>query len=240
MLDAISTLFPFLDNEKKRKSWVKKQLEAIPQGENILDAGAGECQYKHLCNHLKYVSQDFCSYDGKGNDEGLQTRTWDTSQVDITCDIEHIPLEDSSYDNILCTEVIEHIPHPDRAIKEFSRILKQNVRLILTAPFCSQTHFAPYHYHTGFNSYWYEKILQEYGFTIMECSYNGNFFDYICQELVRIPLVIKKYSPLSYLGFTFYLLIIPLVMLLTAVSRLAPGTERQLCFGYHIIAKKTI
>lgn len=54
-------------NKETREEWLKKTLPAIPSDSRILDAGAGELQYKEFCNHLEYVSQDFRKYDGKGD-----------------------------------------------------------------------------------------------------------------------------------------------------------------------------
>lgn len=109
----------------QRDKWVREHLKNISEGESILDCGAGEQRYRSDCKHLKYKSQDFCEYDGKAV-AGLDTNgEWDTSKIDIVSDIIDIPVEDKSYDNILCTEVLEHIKHPELAIKEFSRILKE-------------------------------------------------------------------------------------------------------------------
>jgi len=234
----IYSFFPFIRSGQVREIWVAEQLKNIPENENILDAGAGECRYKKYCSHLKYTSQDFGEYDGKGDNVGLQTKHWDNSSLDIVSDIISIPVKDKSFNNILCTEVIEHISKPDLAIKEFSRILKKGGRLVITAPFCSLTHFAPFHFYTGFNIYWYKKILEEYGFEIIEHFANGNYFDFISQELLRMPLVIKKYSHISYLGYLLYLVTVPLVLILVLVSKFSKKSEQQLCFGYHILAKK--
>jgi hypothetical protein len=76
-----------LANASTRDAWVAKMLATVPVGSRLLDAGAGECQYKRHCGHLRYVSQDFSKYDGTGNREGLQTGTWDTSSIDIVGDI---------------------------------------------------------------------------------------------------------------------------------------------------------
>ena len=65
---------------------------------------------------------------------------------------------------------------------------------MLTAPFCSLTHFVPYHYTTGFNKYWFNWVLDKYGFEIESISSNGNYFEYIAQELRRLEGVINYYS----------------------------------------------
>lgn len=181
-------------NEAQRKAWVKKTLGQIPAGSRILDAGAGQCQFREFCSHLDYVAQDFTKYDGQGDAKGLHMGSWDYSKIDIASDITAIPVADASFDAVMCTEVFEHLPDPVAAIREFSRLLRPGGHLVLTAPFCSLTHFAPYHFYTGFNRYFYERYLTEYGFVIDELTENGNFFEFLAQEIHRIPDVSKKYS----------------------------------------------
>ncbi len=180
-------------NQPNREVWLEQTLKKIPPGSRILDAGAGELQYKKFCSHLKYVSQDFGQYDGKGDAVGLQMDTWDQTKLDIVCDITAIPEPDASFDAIMCIEVFEHLPNPLLALKEFSRLLRRGGYLIITAPFCSLTHMAPYHFYSGFNRYFYETNLATYGFEIMELQANGNFFEYMAQEIRRIPYVAQYY-----------------------------------------------
>ena len=156
------------ENLLNRQRWVKKTLLNVPEGSRILDAGAGEQQYKQYCSHLNYVSQDFNEYDGHGDSVGLQTGVWDVSEIDIVSDILEIPEKDGSFDTIICTEVFEHIPDPTGALVEFNRLLRPGGVLILTAPFASLTHFAPYHFATGFSKYWYEHHFPKAGFAIFK------------------------------------------------------------------------
>lgn len=225
-------------NEKIRIVWVKEQIKKIPKGQTIIDVGAGEGRYRKYCGHLKYMSQDFNQYSGEGDGIGLQTGRWDTAKIDIISDITSIPVKNSSYDNVLCTEVLEHVPNPHQAIEEISRILKRKGKLILTAPFCSQTHFSPYFFMTGFSPNWYREVLTNNGFKITKMQANGNYFDYICQELIRLPRVADKYSLLNKLSYLLYIFTIPLVIIFSIISKLSKGSEKQLCFGWQIVAIK--
>ena len=180
-------------NAATRDAWVAQALAALPPGARLLDAGAGECQYKKHCGHLKYVAQDIAVYDGKG-DAGLQTGSWDFSQIDIVSDILKIPEPDASFDAVLCTEVLEHLPDPVRALDEMARLLRPGGMFVITAPFWSLTHFAPYHYATGFNRYFYESHLERLGFDIVEMTPNGNFFECVGQELRRVTDMAQRFA----------------------------------------------
>jgi SAM-dependent methyltransferase len=230
-------------NEANRIAWVKKILRELPPGLRLLDAGCGEQPFRIFCSHLDYVSQDFARYDGKGDGAGFQTGTWDYGchPLDLTCDITSIPESDGSFDVILCTEVLEHVPDPVKALREFSRLLKPQGKLIVTAPFCSLAHFTPYHFSTGFNRYWYEANLAALGFTIVETSPNGHFYEYLAQELRRLPSITKRFCPppayLLYL-IAHLLLVFPLLVVLNVLSRFESGSSSVLCFGYHVIAQR--
>lgn len=237
----IKKMFPWITigtfNLFNREIWLKNTLMKIPSGSRILDAGAGEQAYKRFCQHLNYVAQDFAKYDGKGDNAGIQTGSWDQTDLDIISDITAIPEPDGSFDSIMCVEVFEHLPDPIKAVKEFSRLLKSNGHLILTAPFCSLTHFAPYHFGTGFSKYFYEVNLKQHGFEILELQANGNYFQYIAQEIRRIPVVSQKYSK-SKPNIFEKLFLLSILMMLDKFSRKDNGSSELLCFGYHILAKK--
>ena len=223
-------------NESVRVQWIEETLKKIPRGLTILDAGAGESQFKKYCAHLKYIAQDFAQYDGTG-DTGLQTGKWDNSKLDIVSDIVSIPLPDHSVDAIMCTEVLEHIPDPVAAVKEFARLIKPGGYLLITAPFASLTHFAPYHFATGLSRFFYEKHLPENGFIIKDLNLNGNFFEYVAQENRRIKRVAEKYSNRR-LNFFEKIIIHLNLYILQNLSKRDKGSSELLCYGVHVFAIK--
>lgn len=227
------------DNKKERDEWIAKTLRSLPAGIRILDAGAGQLANKKFCTHLDYVSQDFCEYNGEGDSAGLQTQEWDTSKIDIVSDIAHIPEPDASYDAILCSEVLEHVTDPAIVLQELARLLKPGGTLILTAPFCSLTHFAPYHFSTGFNRYYYQHHLDKMGFEVNELTTNGNYFKYVAQEMHRLKSTADRYSGKKLNIFDR----LAQLLILNACKRFSQsdtGSGELLCFGYHVIATKKI
>jgi len=223
-------------NESVRVKWIEETLKKIPQGLTLLDAGAGESQFKKFCGHLKYIAQDFGQYTGEG-ETGLQTGTWDNTKLDIVSDITSIPLPDHSVDAIMCTEVLEHVPHPIAAIQEFGRLVKPGGYLLLTAPFASLTHFAPYHFASGFSRYFYEKYLPENNFEITELQLNGNFFEYIAQENRRIKYVADKFAGKKINIFEKIIIHLNLLVL-QSLSKRDKGSSELLCYGIHVFARK--
>jgi len=227
-----------IDNEDTRELWLERTLAAIPKDSRILDAGAGTQRYAKFCKHLIYVSQDFGKYDGEGDASGLQMGDFDYGKLDIVSDITAIPEANLSFDAIMCVEVFEHIPDPIQAVKEFSRLLKPGGDLVITAPFCSLTHFSPYHFSTGFNKYWYEKHLLDHNFIISEITPNGNFFEFVAQELYRISSVSKQYAK-SKPRLIEQLCIYILLRMLLRFSKRDDYSSELLCYGYHVLARKS-
>lgn len=223
-------------NESTRVEWIEKTLKKIPAGLTILDAGAGESQFKKFCNHLNYVAQDFGKYEGTG-EVGLQTGTWDNSKLDIVSDITNIPRPDASFDAIMCTEVLEHVPDPVAALKELNRLLRPGGYLLITAPFASLTHFAPYHFATGFNQFFYDHHLSQWGYNILDKQMNGNYFEYLAQEVRRIKRMAKEYAgtKVNLIDKIIYHL---LLLRLQNFSSKDKGSSEMLCYGIHIFGQR--
>jgi ubiquinone/menaquinone biosynthesis C-methylase UbiE len=225
-----------LANEAARAEWVRVQLESLKPGLKLLDAGAGERQYHKYCGHLEYTSQDSECYVPDDKGAGLQMPKWNYDSIDIRCDIIKIPRPDRSFDAILCTEVLEHIPNAVPAIVEFSRLLKPGGILLLTAPFCSLTHFAPFHYSTGFSKFFYEYHLGAHGFRIESISPNGNYFDYLRQEVLRLSSVAQQYAGVGKRSLRERIITKLFAKHLEKLSEQDTGSSELLAYGFHVRA----
>lgn len=178
-----------LNNQISRDIWVREKLQQQPYGNRILDVGSGSQRYRDNCYHLEYFAHDFkeFSFDSKksftgdnGGDDGYQY-----GDMDYCSDILDIPVENESFDIILCTEVFEHIPRPIEALREVNRILRRDGLLVLTAPTNSLRHFDPFYFYSGFSDNWYKQILKDEGFKIIELTQIGDYYSWMSVELLR-------------------------------------------------------
>lgn len=99
----------------------------------LLDVGCGLKPYEKFFTPFvkKYLGMEYSETSGyRGN------------TADFCGDAMQMPVADESFDTILCTEVLEHVPDPELVITEFSRILRPGGTIILTAPFFYPVHDA--------------------------------------------------------------------------------------------------
>tara|TARA_X000000950_G_C13915358_1_gene660751 strand:- start:5144 stop:5860 length:717 start_codon:yes stop_codon:yes gene_type:complete len=166
---------------KNRISWAQMVASSIENDSIVLDVGAGTCLFKENFKHCKYLSQDF-----------IQLKDQPYGDIDIVSDITSIPLKDDYADVVFCTEVLEHLPEPIKAIKEFHRLLKSKGKLIITAPLGSGQHQKPFHFYGGYTRFFYEKFLNEIGFEIEVIENNGSIYGHIIEKIWRTSENVSK------------------------------------------------
>lgn len=166
-------------NIGSRNKWVADRALSVPRGARVLDVGAGTAPYRSLFEHCQYETQDFVKYDGFRGSEGQY------ADIDYVSDITDIPVADATFDVVLCTEVLEHVPRPIEALREMVRITKPGGRLLLTAPLGSGLHQEPFHFYGGYTDHWYRKFLTEFGCEVISIEPNHGFFAHLGQECAR-------------------------------------------------------
>lgn len=223
-------------NTERRREWVARLAASLPAGSRVLDVGAGVGQYRHFFSHCDYRAHDF----------GLEPATaGQYTALDYQSDITAIPVSDGSFDAVLCTEVLEHVPEPIAAVREMARILRPEGRLMISAPLGSHLHQEPYHFYGGYTPYWYERFLPAAGCEVQSIEANGGFFSFFGQEAQRFSAYLRP-SQTRHLGLArssllsvVWLITLPACEILPALGALDRlGLERIATVGYHVVAVK--
>ena len=84
--------------------------------------------------------------------------------VGIVGDGQRLPVRSEVFDLVLCTEMLEHVVEPQRAIDEMYRVLKPGGVLLLTTRFLFPIHDAPHDYFR-FTKYGLRHLLRRFEIT---------------------------------------------------------------------------
>jgi SAM-dependent methyltransferase len=232
-LSPLKKIYRTLNNQYERDEFVISEIKKIPNNKLILDAGCGSQRYRQYCAHIEYKAQDFGQYknddkkmlgtDGVGGRDGYKY-----GDLDYVGNIWEIKENDQTFDVILCTEVFEHIPYPIETLKEFSRLLKPNGKLILTAPSNCLRHMDPYFFYTGFTDRWFERFLEESGLKLEFISAVGDYYSWLAVEMARTASLNSIFAKLALApAFLYYY-----------NKQKNRESIDTMCMGYHIVATK--
>ena len=97
-----------------------------------LDAGAGRSSYESV---LRNKAQEYYSID-------IQKRP----VLSVQGSVLKLPVRNGSIDTVFCSQVLEHVPEPETALREFYLCLKPGGILLLTAPHLAYLHNEPHDY----------------------------------------------------------------------------------------------
>lgn len=126
-------------SKNSSRDWLEKELRAfaatLPSDSMVLDAGAGDQVYAPIFYRQRYESADFVKVD-----KPYKTPTYQ-------CDLTEIPVDDSRYDAVIFTQVMEHLPDPLSVLKELYRVMKPGAQLFYTGPLWYEEHEIPYDFY---------------------------------------------------------------------------------------------
>ncbi len=161
-------------------------------------------------------------------------------RADVQADAETLPFTSNQADLVLCTEVLEHLPEPRRALAEMNRVLVPNGYLVLTVPLLWGEHHGVDYYR------WTEaglrKILQRAGFEIVILKRRGGIFSMLGCFITRVPTQVfgqlkDQRCWLVKAVYVFcWLLTIPIPWLLALFDRL--DQDRSFVVGYSVLCQK--
>ena len=146
MLDAIGL------TRKITRPRLSAFLQRYASDKRVLDVGCGAAGYRTFFPQLTT----------------LDLKPREGAKVDIIADAHDLSqIPDVSFDVVLCTEVLEHLHTPPKAIAEFRRVLKPGGLLLLSTRFIFPLHDVPGDYFR-FTKYGLRHLLTD--FEILELT----------------------------------------------------------------------
>jgi SAM-dependent methyltransferase len=141
----------------------------LEDGARVLDVGAGEQPYRELFGHVDYVTSDWAHSVHPG-----------ARRVDIVAPADDLPVDEGTFDAVICTQVLEHVAEPADVIAELFRVLRPGGRLYITVPLTWEEHEAPYDFYR-YTRFGLEHLLGGAGFQDISVSPRNDAFTTIAQ-----------------------------------------------------------
>lgn len=200
-----------------------KYLEKYSSSGKTLDIGCGGSPYKKFFPNRTAV--DIVNHEG----------------VDVVADVHNLGMfKDAEFENVLCTEALEHFYNPFLALSELKRVLKTGGLLILSTRFIFPLHEVPNDYYR-FTEYGLKYLLRD--FEILEFKNDGGTIGtlgiifqrigYQCDTLWLKPLKL------------FWFILAKIIVLFSFILTREYGEINQknvinniMTSGYYIVAKK--
>ncbi len=154
------------------------------------------------------------SHDGLDVDR----RSHDVRYVASATDMSPVP--DASYDTVLCTEVLEHVDEPWRAVREMARVLRPGGTLVLSVPFLARLHEEPRDFFR-YTSHGIRNMLEGAGFAVLSLESHGSVGSFLGHQVSSILL-----------GLTWHIPVVRwLVFAVNALAVVAPARLLDLVLG---------
>jgi SAM-dependent methyltransferase len=129
--------------EVEKLQGVLDSFLAVREKVRVLEAGCGSMSYLDFRDKAYVAGLDLSERQLERNDS-LDER--------ILGDVESYPLPVREFDIIVCWNVLEHVPHPNRALRNFANAIRDDGIVILAIPNVRSikglvTKFTPYRFH---------------------------------------------------------------------------------------------
>ena len=138
----------------------------VTQGKRIADIGCGEQPFR---SPIELAGGRYWGIDMEQNTLGT---------VDVLATAAQAPFSDGSFDLVLCTEVLEHVPDAAAALRELSRIVKVAGLVVCSVPFLYPLHEEPHDY-SRLTVHHFRNVAERNGLEIIELRKLGTELEVI-------------------------------------------------------------
>jgi SAM-dependent methyltransferase len=191
---------------------------SLPAGARVLDAGAGEGNYRGYFTAQRYI----------GLDLGVGDAAWDYSGLDVVGNLAALPFPAGAFDASLNVVTLEHVREPAQVVTEIARTLVPGGRFLLIAPHEWEEHQQPHDYYR-YTRYGLGYLLQQAGFDAIEIRPVGGFFRLLSRRLFNALQFFP--GPLMILAAFFFVPPALVLPLLDPLDRRQNFTLGYICFA---------
>jgi SAM-dependent methyltransferase len=193
----------------------------------LLDLGCGKVPlYQAYKDHIK---ENICV--------DWENTRHKNEYLDFNCDLtKQLPFKNDEFDTIILSDVLEHIPQPEKLWKELFRILSNKGKLIMNVPFFYCLHELPHDYYR-YTEYALKKFVRDSGLNLVQFSCIGGspevFADILSKHLQFIP----------FMGVPLSICIQYMTKIFIQTSfgkKVSEKTSEAFPFGYFLIAEKRL
>ena len=158
--------------------WLQRSMSmlAAHAAGRLLDVGVGERPHGQVFERriTRYIGLEYPPMA-----DNLSPGIWTMLErvrgiIDVWGDGGALPFRDQSFDTLLSLEVLEHVPEPDKLVREFVRVLRPGGKLLVTVPFAAPLHQLPFDFQR-FTEPGIRALLERHGLVIEVLEPRGNF-----------------------------------------------------------------
>jgi SAM-dependent methyltransferase len=148
------TLNQRADSQEMMKAMM---LQYLSPSMTLYDVGCGEKPF------ASFLKGKVAKHIGVDIDYGF----YDKNYIDVIGSADNLPIPDGSADAILSSQVIEHLPNPEKSFAEAARVLKPGGLLFLSYPYLYPIHAPPYDF-ARLSRYALDTMLEAHGLELVE------------------------------------------------------------------------
>lgn len=187
---------------------------ALADGSRVLDAGAGEGQYRDRFRQHRYAAVDL----------GIGDTSWDYGKLDAVADLARLPFRSGCFDAALSVVTLEHVTDPGSVLREMARTIRDGGSLLLIVPQEWEVHQAPHDYFR-YTAHGVRLLIEDTGLEADRIEPMGGFFRLLSRRLLNA----LQFFPGILFPFAALLFVPPALIL-----PLADGLDRERNFtlGY--------
>jgi SAM-dependent methyltransferase len=191
---------------------------SLPAGARVLDAGAGEGNYRAYFTAQRYT----------GLDLGVGDAAWDYSGLDVVGNLDALPFAPGTFDASLNVVTLEHVREPARVLAQIACALAPGGRLLLIAPHEWEEHQQPHDYFR-YTRYGLDYLLRQAGFDAADIRPVGGFFRLLSRRMFNALQFFP--GPLMLLAAIFFVPPALVLPLLDPLDRRQNFTLGYICFA---------